>query len=205
MNVLMLYRGCFSGGHWPNTQTPVSQTGSCRLPRASSVGQIPPSFLQTVRVSHIRWGLSVYDTEQSNAHYARKKALPSWRARTISLSMTVGMRWATVTTVQFENSRLKIRCRIASVLLSMLAVASSNTNTRLRFNNARPKQNSWRCPTLQFSPSSNTAKENLFSMSECCEVKVPRLTHVLQLLIIEHPLTTPKKQTEIYLVITCRI
>ena len=86
--------------------------------------------------------------------------VPSWRAKTMSLSITVGIRWATVTTVQFENPWRIIRCRMASVVLSIEAVASSRTRIRLCFNNARPKQKSWRCPTLQLSPSSVTATKH---------------------------------------------
>ena len=48
-----------------------------------------------------------------------------------------------------------------SVVLSIDAVASSSTNTLLFLSKARPRQNSCRCPMLQFDPSSSTIDQNI--------------------------------------------
>lgn len=71
----------------------------------------------------------------------------------MSLSMTVGTLCATVMTVQFANSSLIIFCKMASVAESIDAVASSRTRILFRLRRTRPRQKSWRCPMLQFSPS----------------------------------------------------
>lgn len=82
--------------------------------------------------------------------------LPVSKTSTFSLSTMVGMRWATVTTVQCRNSERKV-CWISwSVALSTDAVASSNTRMRVCFNSARPRHTSCLWPTLQFSPFSLT-------------------------------------------------
>jgi hypothetical protein len=86
-----------------------------------------------------------------------KQGIPSVRANTMSLSTTVGMRWATVTTVHSRKSYRISFWMTASVVESMDAVASSSTKMRLCFNSALPKQNNCLCPTLQFPPSSVTA------------------------------------------------
>nr|GMC67110.1 hypothetical protein SOVF_194470 [Ipomoea batatas] len=77
-------------------------------------------------------------------------------ARTIVQSITVGILWATVITVQSANSVLIVFCRIMSVALSIDAVASSSTKILLFLNKARPRQNNCLCPILQFDPSSKT-------------------------------------------------
>ncbi|KNA04990.1 hypothetical protein SOVF_194470 [Spinacia oleracea] len=77
-------------------------------------------------------------------------------ARTLVQSITVGIMWATVITVQSANSARIVFCRIMSVALSIDAVASSSTSTLLLLSNARPRQKSCRCPMLQFDPSSTT-------------------------------------------------
>jgi hypothetical protein len=59
--------------------------------------------------------------------------------------------------VQLANSLWIVLWITASVCASTDAVASSSTRMRLFFNSARPRQNSCRCPTLQFSPFSSTA------------------------------------------------
>lgn len=81
---------------------------------------------------------------------------PSLMASTMLQSITVGILWATVMTVHSANSVLIDFWMIASVALSIDAVASSSTNMRLLLNSARPKQNNCRCPMLQFDPSSTT-------------------------------------------------
>lgn len=86
-----------------------------------------------------------------------KLQLPSSRTNTRSLSMTVGIRWATVSTVHLPVSSL-IACWITlSVAVSIEAVASSRTKILLFWRSTRAKQTSCLCPTLQFSPSSATA------------------------------------------------
>ena len=77
-------------------------------------------------------------------------------ARTFVQSMTVGILCATVTTVQSSNSVLIIFWRLASVVLSTEAVASSRISIFLLLSNARPKQHNCRCPMLQFEPSCRT-------------------------------------------------
>nr|GLL20095.1 hypothetical protein SOVF_194470 [Ipomoea trifida] len=89
---------------------------------------------------------------------------PSLMARTIVQSITVGILWATVITVQSANSVLIVFCRIMSVALSIDAVASSSTKILLFLNIARPRQNNCLCPILQFDPSSKTDETNSFFM-----------------------------------------
>ena len=84
---------------------------------------------------------------------------PSLIASTIVQSITVGILWATVITVQSANSVLIVFWRMESVALSMDAVASSSTSIRLLFSRARPKQNNCRWPMLQFDPSCTTVGE----------------------------------------------
>ena len=84
-------------------------------------------------------------------------------ASTLVQSMTVGILWATVMTVQSANSLLIVFCRMASVALSIDAVASSRTSILLLFSRARPRQNSCLCPMLQFVPSSTTVLWWFFS------------------------------------------
>lgn len=76
-------------------------------------------------------------------------------------SITVGILWATVITVQSSNSVRMVFCKIKSVALSIDAVASSSTNIRLLLKSARPKQNNCLCPMLQLDPSSITALQAL--------------------------------------------
>lgn len=85
-------------------------------------------------------------------------SVPKDRTMTLSLSITVGTLWATVITVQLENSSLMILCRITSVAESMDAVASSSTRILFLLSNTLPRQNCCLCPTLQLSPSSLTVK-----------------------------------------------
>lgn len=86
-------------------------------------------------------------------------SLPSLRTRTRSLSITVGILWAIVQTVHAINSVLMIFWTRLSVAVSTDAVASSSTNIRACFSNARPKETSCLCPTLQLSPFSNTENQ----------------------------------------------
>lgn len=81
---------------------------------------------------------------------------PSLIPSTIVQSITVGILWATVITVQSANSVRMVLWMTESVALSIDAVASSRTNIFLFFNKARPRQNSCRCPMLQFDPSCTT-------------------------------------------------
>ena len=69
---------------------------------------------------------------------------PSLIASTIVQSITVGILWATVITVQSAKSVLMVLWRMESVALSMDAVASSSTSIRHLFSRARPKQNNCR-------------------------------------------------------------
>ena len=87
--------------------------------------------------------------------------LPSLMERTFVQSITVGILWATVITVESANSVLIIFCKIMSVALSIDEVASSSTNTLLFLSKARPRQNCCRCPMLQFDPSSSTIDQNI--------------------------------------------
>ena len=95
--------------------------------------------------------------------------LPSPRTRTRPLSMTVGIRCATVSTVHLLVSALIVFWIKSSVAVSTEAVASSSTKILLFCNNALARHTSCLCPTLQFSPSSATvsiAKFNKFSKIE---------------------------------------
>jgi len=94
--------------------------------------------------------------------------IPSLMARTLVQSITVGILWATVITVQSANSVLMVFCKIKSVALSIDAVASSSTNMRLLRRRARPKQNSCRCPMLQFAPASTTVEQFVTSHEYLC-------------------------------------
>ena len=75
---------------------------------------------------------------------------------TLSLSMIVFSRWATVSTVHAANLVRMVRWISASVCGSTFAVASSNIRTLLFRRTARARQTSWRCPTLKFEPRSRT-------------------------------------------------
>jgi hypothetical protein len=86
--------------------------------------------------------------------------IPSLIASTISQSITVGIRWATVITVQCLNSVRIVFWRTTSVALSIEAVASSRTKIRHLLRSARPKQKSCLWPMLQFDPSSATALQS---------------------------------------------
>jgi hypothetical protein len=88
--------------------------------------------------------------------------LPSLKTRIRSLSITVWILCATVSTVQSPNSSRSVCWIIASVDESTEAVASSRTRTLLRFSRTLPRQNNCLCPTLQFSPFSTTAREISF-------------------------------------------
>lgn len=73
--------------------------------------------------------------------------LPSLRTKTKSLSITVWILWAIVSTVRFLNSWLMIFC-ITPVTESTEVVASSSTRMLLFFNKALPRQNICLWPTL---------------------------------------------------------
>jgi len=94
------------------------------------------------------------------------KHLPSLRTKTKSLSITVWIRWAIVTTVWLLNSWQMISCITPSVAESTEAVASSSTNMLLFFNKALPRQNNCLCPALQLSPFSTTEKAFQFSIND---------------------------------------
>lgn len=96
-------------------------------------------------------------------------SLPSLRTKTRSLSITVGIRWAMVQTVQSLNSVRMIFWIRLSVAVSTEAVASSSTSMRACFSNARPNATSWRCPTLQLSPFSKTARQREISSILCLQ------------------------------------
>lgn len=70
--------------------------------------------------------------------------------------VTVGMRCAMLITVCDANSSCIVLRIRASVWASTDAVASSSTKILVSFRSACPKQNNCLCPTLQFSPFSNT-------------------------------------------------
>ena len=72
----------------------------------------------------------------------------------------MGIRCATVITVESLNSVLIVFWRIASVALSIDAVASSRTKIRHLLRSARPKQKSCLWPMLQFEPSSTTIQRS---------------------------------------------
>ena len=75
----------------------------------------------------------------------------------MSLSRTEVILCAIVMTVVSKNCCLSVFWIKLSVAVSTEAVASSRTRTLLRFRITLPRQTSWRWPTLQFSPFSNTA------------------------------------------------
>lgn len=102
----------------------------------------------------------------------RRRSIPSLRTRTRSLSITVCILWAMVTTVQSLNSWRMIFWRTPSVAESTEAVASSRTRMLLLFNKALPRQKSCLCPTLQFSPYSTTAR------SRCQHTVLLTVTHL---------------------------
>ena len=84
--------------------------------------------------------------------------IPASITMTLSESMTVGIRWAMLTTVDSLNSSLIMACITTSVCVSTDAVASSKNNILLCFKRARPKHNNCLCPTLQLLPASVTVK-----------------------------------------------
>ena len=84
--------------------------------------------------------------------------IPASITMTLSESMTVGIRWAMLTTVDSLNSSLIMACITTSVCVSTDAVASSKNNILLCFKRARPKHNNCLCPTLQLPPASVTVK-----------------------------------------------
>ena len=75
---------------------------------------------------------------------------------TRSLSMMVGIRWATVMTVHLLVSSLILLWITLSVAVSTDAVASSKTNIFLLCSSTLARHTSCLCPMLQFSPSSAT-------------------------------------------------
>lgn len=83
--------------------------------------------------------------------------IPSLKTRMRSLSTTVWILCATVSTVQSQNSWRMVSWITASVEESTEAVASSSTRMLLLFSRTLPRQNSCLWPTLQFSPFSTTA------------------------------------------------
>lgn len=101
--------------------------------------------------------------------------LPSSSTRTRSLSITVGIRWATVITVQLLVSFLIVFWMTLSVAVSTEAVASSNTNIFRFWSSTLARHTSCLCPTLQFSPSSATVPKS-------CKLKKQLLAnHILNL------------------------
>mmetsp|Transcript_154408 Transcript_154408/g.296443 ORF Transcript_154408/g.296443 Transcript_154408/m.296443 type:complete len:312 (+) Transcript_154408:366-1301(+) len=71
--------------------------------------------------------------------------------------MIVKRRWATASRVTLRNaSECSVRWMAASVAKSIIAVASSKTNTRVCRKRARPMQSSCLSPTLKFPPPSTT-------------------------------------------------
>lgn len=94
--------------------------------------------------------------------------LPSLKTRMRSLSITVWILCAIVSTVQSLNSSRIVSWIIASVEESTEAVASSRMRTLLRFSRTLPRQNNCLCPTLQFSPFSTTADQILFDHFITC-------------------------------------
>jgi hypothetical protein len=93
-----------------------------------------------------------------------RENIPSLIASTISQAITVGIRWATVITVQCLNSVRIVVWRKASVALSIEAVASSRTKIRHLLKSARPRQKSCLWPMLQFDPSSTTIMKRSWSV-----------------------------------------
>ena len=75
-------------------------------------------------------------------------------------STTVGIRCATVITVLPLNSVLIIFWIIASVAVSMDAVASSRIKMQFLLNSARAKQSNCLWPMLQFDPPSTICESN---------------------------------------------
>lgn len=82
-------------------------------------------------------------------------------------------------TVDPGNSSRIILCRMASVAESIDAVASSNTRILFLLRRTLPRQNNWRCPTLQFSPSSLTAHKKYRKYKLHCSVTEYRAVLVL--------------------------
>lgn len=79
--------------------------------------------------------------------------VPSSRTRTKSLSITVGIQWATVMTVHPFVCPLIVSWITISVAVSIEAVASSKTRLILLFfRSTSARHTSCLCPTLQFSP-----------------------------------------------------
>lgn len=90
-------------------------------------------------------------------YWAWNWCVPASSTKTLLLSMTVGILWAILMTVESSNSCRMIVCMTASVSASTEAVASSRTRIRLCLSRTRPRQKSCLCPRLQFSPFSKTA------------------------------------------------
>lgn len=81
---------------------------------------------------------------------------PALRRRRRSQSIIVFKRWAIMSIVQDLNSSLIVFWISASVLTSTAAVASSRTRIFDLRSNARARLSSCLCPTLKFSPASET-------------------------------------------------
>mmetsp|Transcript_52475 Transcript_52475/g.135946 ORF Transcript_52475/g.135946 Transcript_52475/m.135946 type:complete len:212 (+) Transcript_52475:578-1213(+) len=81
---------------------------------------------------------------------------PLSKSMTCVESMMVCSRWAIVSTVASAKTSRMARCRMASVSLSIDAVASSSTTTREWRSMARARQMSCRWPTEKFPPPSPT-------------------------------------------------
>lgn len=90
-------------------------------------------------------------TDQATAH------VPLSNSTTMSLSSTDVILCAIVITVESQKWFLRVCWIRLSVAVSTDAVASSSTRTLLFFSSTRPRQTSCLCPTLQFSPFSDTA------------------------------------------------
>ena len=80
---------------------------------------------------------------------------PLSNTKTLSLLMTVLSRWAIVITVESLNFSFMSLCITCSVLMSMLAVASSISTTLFCFKIALQMQSSCFSPELRFWPCSS--------------------------------------------------
>lgn len=142
------------------TIAPKSDGLRINLEGASNSATRPDTHTQCISFSEsgMAWPS---DKEYNRGNEASaKRELPASNTRTRSLSMTVGIRCATLMTVHSVNSSRMIFWIAASVWESTEAVASSMKRIRLRFSMTRPKHRSCFCPTLQFSPMSATARNN---------------------------------------------
>mmetsp|Transcript_1424 Transcript_1424/g.4901 ORF Transcript_1424/g.4901 Transcript_1424/m.4901 type:complete len:257 (+) Transcript_1424:124-894(+) len=74
--------------------------------------------------------------------------------------MMVCRRWATMSSVASLNSLRIVDWMSASVSMSTLAVASSSTSSFVRWRMARARHSSWRWPTLQLLPPSDTMESS---------------------------------------------